>query len=73
MACAEMSPIEPETTMPTTQTTGHILGCTYRSAYWREIYTVRALHEDGSVTVYWHGEQRETRHGTPAGRDQVVS
>jgi len=57
--------------------TGHIVGKTYRSAYWRETYTVRAVRPDRvfgeMVTVYWHDQRRETTHCTPRGNDREVT
>jgi len=61
--------------------TGHIEGCSYFSAYWRESYTATQLHDDGSVTVVWHGDNqcgarqpvRSTRHMTPVGHDKQTS
>lgn len=57
--------------------TGHVLGCTYRCSYWREVYTVTALHDDGDVSVYWHGGNgmaaRDGRHHTNVGKDKRIA
>lgn len=57
--------------------TGHVVGRTYYSTYWREAYTVRAVRPDSvfgeAVTVYWHAQRRETTHCTPRGDDKELS
>jgi hypothetical protein len=53
--------------------TGHVLGKTYRSAYWQENYTVQAVHDNGDVTVFWHNQKRTSRHSTPLDRkDRMI-
>ena len=56
--------------------TGHEINQTYFCTYWREVYTVVAVHENGDVTVYWHGARstapRTTRHHTQRGGDPML-
>lgn len=58
--------------MQTNKDTGHVIGATYRSNYWREVYTVKCAHSDGSVTVRW-ADGHETTHRTNVGRDTLLS
>lgn len=67
-------------------TTGHIIGATYFSRYWRETYTVLSANQHGFVTVEWHGDaqisnahaaghdmRRTTTHITGVGDDKLIS
>ena len=59
--------------------TGHEINQTYFCTYWREVYTVTQIHENGDVTVRWHGgrgsippRHRSTRHHTQRGGDPML-
>lgn len=51
--------------------TGHELGVTYRSRYWRMNYRVMCLHANGFVTVKW-ADGHHTTHITALDGDQKV-
>ena len=56
--------------------TGHEINATYFCPYWREVYAVTQIHENGDVTVRWHGARstapRTTRHHTQRGGDPML-
>ena len=53
--------------------TGHEVGKTYHSHYWRQTYKVLAAHEGGSITVQW-ADGRQTEHRTDRDpRDEEVA
>jgi hypothetical protein len=61
--------------MPTTTPTGHVIGATYMSTYWRQEYQVvcEAMTSIGSpgITVLWE-DGRTTTHCTARGNDPLV-
>jgi hypothetical protein len=56
-----------------------VLGATYVSSYWKETYTVEKIHDNGMVTVRWHGDgpsgggERRTTHCTHVGDAKRVA